>query len=365
MAITISPTLFTINSFDAAQNKIIYFSMEGINAVPSQVVVTIKDNLTNEEVYKNTTTISLGNLSHTIVANSLSNNLYYTCFINIIDKDGNISPNSNSVSFYCIQTPIFRFTNIVPIINTSEFTVNLEYEQLSSVYDPLISYNIILYNSQNIKVFETNTVYVNNINNISVKIENIEEDNYRIIAQGETLNKLIISTEETFSVSYNAPTSYSSMFLENLFDKGQIKLTSNIVALEGTLVGDYEYIDDKMLDLSKDNTYVLFDRGFVIKDDFYLKIWMKNINANSKKYFLQLFQNNTTIECYWRYSSFKETDNQPKYFIELIVNQNNLKYTIHSNYLDNIDDVNDVIFIGIKKINNLYKVVISKSSVRE
>ena len=134
MTITISPTLFTINSFDATQNKIIYFSMEGINAVPSQVVVTIKDNLTNEEVYKNTTTISLGNLSHTIVANSLSNNLYYTCFINIIDKDGNISPNSNSVSFYCIQTPIFRFTNIVPIINTSEFTVNLDFNKK---YNPI------------------------------------------------------------------------------------------------------------------------------------------------------------------------------------------------------------------------------------
>lgn len=272
MPITVAPILKTINNFDATKNNTIYFSINGMNVVPKQVKVIISDNNTNEILYNNTTSISLSNLSHTIVGGTLQNNKYYNCYITIIDKDGLISPQSNTVPFYCISTPIFEFLNVPSVINQSNFDPTLRYEQTGTIYDPLVSFNIKLFNSQNSLVYDSNIIYVTNNDLLQVKLSNLEEDNYKIIATGETLNYIQLKIEQEFSIYFQAPTGFSSMYLDNLYDQGQIRLTSNIIGLVGIIHGEEIYVNNSMLDLSNPDSYLEFNKGFLIKDDFYFKI---------------------------------------------------------------------------------------------
>lgn len=364
MAINIAPILHSINSFDANKDTIINFSIDGMNIVPNKVNVIIKDNITNEIVYTNSSLISFGNLKHTIVKSSLTNNKYYNCFITITDINNETSPQSNTISFYCISSPIFEFVNIPDTVNISSITPILNYEQTSSIYDPLNSFIIKLTNSKGEIVYNSGIVYSKN-NNLYVEINNLEEDSYKIQAEGKTLNNIEIFTEKNFIVSYKAYGNFSSIILENLFDRGQIKLQSNIIGLLGTVHGEEKYIDDKMIDLTDENTWLIFDKGFNIVNNFYIKLWMKHIKTNTKKTFLEIFINEEKIiKFFWRSSIFNINNNEEKAFIELLVTDKNLKYTIHSNYIDK-PSLNDMYFIGIKKNNNLYKIHVEKGELIE
>lgn len=272
MPITVAPILRTIGNFDANKDKKITFTINGMNIIPRLVRVIISDNNTNESLYDNTSEITITNLTHTIPAGSLVNNKYYNCYITITDNNNLISPQSNTVPFYCITTPTFEFLNIPNIITQSNIDPTLKYEQNGSIYDPLMSFNIKLYNSQNNLVYDSNTIYVTETTQLQVSLKDLEEDSYKIIAQGETLNNLQLQTIQEFSVYYDSPVGFQSMYLDNLYEQGQIRLTSNIIGLIGTMHGEEIYIDNSMLDLRDENSYLEFNKGFLIRDNLYFKI---------------------------------------------------------------------------------------------
>jgi hypothetical protein len=167
---------------------------------------------------------------------------------------------------------VFEFVSIPSIINNSSLTAVINYEQTGAISDPLTSFIIKVYNSQNSLVYNSNVVYVSSSSNLQVTIDNLEEDNYLIIAEGETKNGFSISTQQNFSVSYNTPNLYSSMYLDNLYDKGQIRITSNIIGLQGEVNGEEIYIDDTMIDLRNEDTYLTFEKGFLVQSNFYFKL---------------------------------------------------------------------------------------------
>lgn len=368
MAITIAPVLQTINSFDATQDYNIKFTINGINIkTPFTVTATIKDNATNELVFTGSLQInSIDKLYYTILANTLTNNKYYKCYINISDGSS-ISPSSNTVSFYCISKPIFQFVNIPFTLNISELIAILQYEQTGNIADPLNSYIVRVYNSHNEIVFDSNTQYVASlVDSIQVKITALDEDSYTIVALGETRYGMQLSTEEHFTVQYNAPTAYSSMYLDNLYDRGQIRITSNIIALLGHLEPDKQptFVDGAIKLTDED---LVFDKGFNINKDFYLKIWMKDIQTNTRKAFLEISDKTgeNKISAFWRSAKYQEFNGQLKSFIELQVRnlKSNLCYVIHSNYIDGTPNADDMYFIGLKKKDDLYKVHTEKGAV--
>ena len=359
MAITIAPVLKTIGSFDATKSHDISFSIEGMNIIPYYVNVTIKDNNTNTIVYTHSTVVNLSTLIHTIPANELQNNKYYKCYITITSTEYETSPMSNTVTFYCIPTPTFEFINIPSSINISALSALLRYEQAGIIYDPLKSYVVKVFNSQNNEVFNSSTIYVQQNPNLLVKIEGLLEDAYTIRGYGETANGILLTTEETFDVRYNSPSSFSSMFLDNLYDKGQIKLTSNIIGLMGEIFGEEIYIDDTMIDLR--DAYVIFNKGFLIQEDFYIIAIMKNVMLNTRKPFMTLSNGKGKVELFWRKNAFKSNWGYEQAFVEVRVTDGKMVYTNHSNYLDP-PTLEDKMTVGLKRKGNKYQCVIQTST---
>lgn len=361
MPITIAPNLKTINAFDAEQDKIISFTINGMNIIPKQVQVIILDNNTGEKVYDNTTSISLTNLTHTITKNSLENDKYYVCQIKIISDTNLVSPLSNSVPFYCLYTPIFEFLNVPSVISQSNIDPIIQYSQMGNIYNPLTSFVVKLINSNNQEIYNSNIIYVSENTELQVSISNLEEGNYKLIANGETLNKLSLEIIQEFSVYFNSPSGFSSLFIDNLYDQGQIRITSNIITLIGEVNGEEIYINNSMLDLRNPEYYLEFNKGFLIKDNLYFKIWMKDISLNTKKYFMKMkAADGSTIELYWRKGKFRETNNEDKIFVELRCKTKSLIYTIHSDEYLNVLPENEIYFIAFKKENNLFQVHIER-----
>lgn len=352
MAITIAPILKTITSFDSTEQKEINFTLERMNIVPASVNVTIKNNATNEIVFTDSAAIGVGVTTYTIPANSLTNNVYYKCSITISDITGEISPESNEVSFYCITNPVFEFTNVPFLINTSSLSVQMNYREISDIYNPLVSFYVILLNSNNQERYNSGTIYVSDNTSLNVEIYNMEEDTYTLKAVGETLYGLTVETEQALNVQFSRPSSFSALILDNMFDRGNIRITSNVKGLMGVMIGEEKYIDNEKIDLTEKGSGVLFDKGFNIKDNFYIKLWMEHIIPNTNEPFLEIFQDDgITIKAFWRKSLFKVNNNEPKVYIELIQYNKYFNYVIKSNFITP-PSLTEQVFIGIKKINS-------------
>lgn len=352
MAITIAPILKTIASFDAGQQKEINFMLERMNIVPTSINITIKDNNTNEVMFTDSASIGVGVTTYIIPANALTNDKYYKCSITITDITGEISPESNEVSFYCITSPIFEFTNVPFLINSSSLNVQLGYREISDIYNPLVSFYVTLLNSNNQEMYNSGTIYVSDNSSLDVEIFNMEEDTYTLKAVGETLYGMIVEVEQPLNVQFSRPASFSALILDNMYDRGNIRITSNVKGLMGTIIGEEKYIDNEKIDLTTEGTEVLFDKGFNIKDNFYIKLWMEHIIPNTNSPFLEISQKDgIEIKLFWRKSLFKTNNNEPKAYIELIQYNKHFNYVVKSNYIVP-PSLTDKVFIGIKKINN-------------
>ena len=351
MSTVVAPILNTIVSFDATKDKVIEFNLDRMNRIPSSMEVIVKNNETDEIAFSDTVAIGVGSKEYTILANSLKNNVRYKCSIIIYDPSGVPSPESNSVQFYCIETPRFNFLNVPYQLNDSYLNVEMEYLQTGSVYDPLQSFYIEMINSKSQLFFKSDVYYIAENNIPSVEIFNIEEDEgYIITAYGETLNGLNIEVSQELFVQFTRPSYFSSLVLDNMFDRGNIRIVSNIKGLQGDIIGEEIYVDNEKIDLTKEGNEVLFQKGFEIKSEFYLKIIVEKLQPNLWKPFLEIFQDDKRLKFYFRQSVFKCNNNEPKVFVDMVQDNSLLKYVVKSNYIDPLQE-NDQLFIGIKKID--------------
>ena len=197
------------------------------------------------------------------------------------------------------------------------------------------------------------------------EIFNIEEDEgYVLTAYGETSKGLLISVSQEIFVQFSRPSSFSALILDNMYDRGNIRLISNIKGLQGQVTGEEIYIGNEKIDLSLEGNEVLFDRGFIIKNDFYLKIYVENLQPNTKKPFLEIFQNEDYLKFYWREGAYRMYNNEPKDYIEMVQEYGTeyetygkFRYIIQSNFIDPPQPT-DKIFVGIKRINGYLQIKI-------
>lgn len=360
------PVLYTIPSFDAVVGTDIPFAFEGDQVFGNELLII--DNETEAQVY-DITMRDWMRLYHTIgVDSGLVNGKYYACKIRVFNKSGDPSEWSTWRSFYCFKTPVLSFTNLNPgqIIQSSEFTFRMQYQQEQN--EPLNGFNVMLYNANRVLLSKSENLY--GAENLEYTIRQLEDGTqYYIRATGTTLNGMTVDTGYvSFSVKYVVPAYWTYVDLSNNKDDGSIRISCNIRSITGVFEGDGDptFIDDKMVDLSKDGSKVIFNDGFVQSGDFTVKILGNNFTSN-EQIFEMVDENNIRMQLFYREGWFsqssqfaqgKDVDDEmlgcylPYFSFKAIAADGLMVYTIFSDALEKL--TNDKEYLVVLKREGKY-----------
>jgi len=345
------PVIYPIIAFDATEDKIITFSFSGFQVVKNRILV--KNNATGTTIFDDTVTSF--QLSHTIPAETLENGLVYNIVVYAINSSDVSSSPSATVLFKCYETPTWSFSNLVEdqIITNSSYGVELAYTQ--SEGELLNQYQVSLYNSAQSLLYQTGILY--NTTTLAATISGLNDNSqYYIRATGVTLNGMTLDTGYVHvSVEYTQPALFSLVSLENIPRDGNIKITSNIILLVGTSNPDpATYISGTLVDLTVDGSYVKFDEGFMIPNDFTIQCIGRDFTDYST--ILELSNGTYNVELIYMRGEFTGITGEKAYFI-LNAYNSVTNYTITSNLID-VPLSTDRIHIWIKRINNIYDLII-------
>lgn len=272
------PIINPIAAFDATQNHVVTFlAIGGAQVVGNRIVIS--DNQTGKTVYDNR--VITMQLAHTIPANTLTNGGYYNVVIYTIDSANNFSQASVPIPFYCYSQPTLTINNI-PANSTIEngtYTFQGSYAQQEN--EILNSYQFILYDSNKTVLSQSDVIYYSSNSSLSYTFVGMSNDtSYYIELKGQTVNNTEITTGLLyFTVRYSQPASFAIVDLVNDCENGFIQISSNIVAIDGKSNPEPPiYIDNKEVDLREPDSWVRWDEGFNIKDDFTMRVWGRNFN---------------------------------------------------------------------------------------
>lgn len=285
MALT-TPILYSQVAFDATNAQAFTFGVIGGDQV-TQNKLTITNQATNEVIYDQTQTSY--SFVHTVPANTLTNGVYYSAYLITYDANGNASPQSNSIQFYCYSTPSFEFTNLPSgnIIPNSSFNFEVTYNQNEG--ELLDTYSFTLYDARQIQIATSGVKYVGS----SVAPPTIinytfsgfgDKTNYYIKANGQTVQGTIIETPLiSIDVVYTKPNIFSIIELNNNCNGGYISVKSNLIDIRSSSNPSPPiYVDNNTaVDARSQGRYVEWSSGFSLDDDFTVSLWGKNFNENS------------------------------------------------------------------------------------
>ena len=272
------PILNPIAAFDATKEQTISFVVIGGAQVVANRLV-IQDNQTGVEIYSNIE--STLKLEHTIPANTLKNGGYYNAVVYTLDNSNTLSSPSTPVPFYCYTQPLLTITNIpaTETIENGTYTFEGSYSQIEG--ELLNSYQFTLYDSNKEVLSKTPLIYYETDSSLSYTFVGMNNDtSYYIELSGQTLNNTSMSTGLLyFTVRYIQPASFAICDLVNDCKDGYVQISSNIVAIDGHSNPDPPiYIDDKEVDLRDPDSYVEWNSGFRIQDDFTMRAWGRDFN---------------------------------------------------------------------------------------
>lgn len=308
----VQPILNPISAFDSTNRQTIDFVViGGAQVIANRLVIT--NNQTGAIVYNATQTTM--KLEHTIPANTLTNGTYYNAVVYTIDSANNESEPSVAVPFYCYSTPSLTITNIpeTETIENGTYTFTGSYAQLQN--ERLDSYQYTLYDSNKNILSQTPLIYYSTDSTLSYTFRGMSNDTpYYVELSGETINNTQISSGLIyFTVRYKQPAIFAICDLVNDCNNGFIQISSNIVAIDGkSNPSPPAYIDDKEVDLRRENAWVEWDNGFNIKDDFTMRVWGRDFNPYEKiitlKNNLDTTDNPNKIELKWMIGDVDKND---------------------------------------------------------
>lgn len=349
MALT-RPILYTTVAFDASQEHLFSFNVIGGDQVIKNRLTIIRQS-DNSIVYQE---IQEGFVyAHRLPANTLTNGIYYSAYIETYNSLEEISSPSSNIQFYCYTTPTFVFQNlpVSRIIENSSYNFEIYYNQDEN--EILNSYIFNLYNSQGLLVATSGTLYNTSSSLpiiISYNFVGLNENNsYYIQVTGITSQGTQISTSmELFYVQYNKPSVYSIIELNNNCDGGYITIKSNLTEIDGISNPDPPiYVNNNTaIDLSDEDSYVLWDDGYSIPGDFTAYLWGYNFNPNST---IVTLKNDDTILTI----NYREAENN-LYYVELMVKYNNIIYYIYSEKIS--VSRNDDLQVWFRRVGSLYEI---------
>lgn len=349
MALT-RPILYSISAFDASQTQIFTFNVVGGSQVVKNRLTVVRQS-DNEVIYQE---IQQGfSYNHLLPAETLTNGVYYSAYVETYDSLDKISSPSNSIQFYCYTTPEFLFQNfpISGIIESASYNFEVYYNQIEN--EILNSYIFNLYNQQGVILATSGTLY--NVDTtlpliVSYTFNGLKDmTNYYIQITGVTEQGTQISTTmELFYVQYSQPSVYSIIELNNNCQGGYITIKSNLTEIDGIVNPDPPvYVDDNSaVDITGEGEYILWNDGYSVPSDFTASLWGHDFNDNST---IITMENETDILTI----NYKKDDND-LYYLELLVKNNNIYYYILSNKI--FVSSQDEIQVWIKRTGNLYSI---------
>lgn len=350
------PILIAPTECDASKAITFTFTAKTIISQAEIFVYKNDDNLTQVYTNKiNTTTNSI-----TIPANSgLENGEYYVAQLFIYDYSGNKSDSSNYVDFTCYSTPQLTL-NITEgqVIPNSSYVVQLTYSQAQN--DDLSFYSaVVTKNSTGEIVFETGRIFAYNTMNFAVNgLDNNES--YTISVTGETVSGMsVVATPVSFSIQYARSAVYSLLDIHHDAATGIVYVDSMIDVVTGKTGNgeDPEFIDGEKVDLSGDDSSVIFDSGFEMGPDYTVKIQGESLKENSQ--ILEMVDEDGLVhEIRFMKGNFEQFQNAPKIYLEYIIHDY-IPVVWLSNYLDPLQE-GEELFLWIRRKDSFVDLKIEK-----
>lgn len=382
MALT-TPTLTQQNAFDATQAHVFTFNVYSGSQITGSKL-TIKNNATLETVYDGTETSYA--FEHTVPANTLTNGVYYQASIQTMDAQGNFSPASNIIQFYCYSAPTLVFNNIptANIIPSASFAFEVKYNQAEG--EALDNYVFNLYTTAGTPISTSGRLY-----NTTTTVPTVfaytfsgfnNGENYVVEVNAVTVEGTQITTgKQTVFVQYSQPGMFSSLYLTNNCKNGYITVQANVIGINGEadpMPPDYQKIGTETVVALKDNKYVQWTEGYEIPENYTLRIWglfadyLGDVIKNklSIKYFPTAFLTNAQknyVEVGIRYDfTYAGPNSESSIKMTPCLTVKQTTTDVHGYELtgDTVNfDKEDIDWVlTLKCINNLYSISISKQT---
>ena len=364
MALTRPILISPIPAFDATEQYIFTFT---VGAGSDQIVanrLVIRNNETNTVVYDEKQ--ETFQFQHTVNAGELTNGTYYNATLTVFNNADEESAASSPVQFWCYTTPTLQFTNLPVgnIVQNSSFTFEFEYSQ--NELERLNSYVINLYNSFHTIVATSDTVYVEDGTppyEGSYTFTGFENNSvYYIEIVAETIENTVVSTDLIeFTVAYIRPDVFTLIELTNNCDEGYITIRSNIVLIEGTSNPDPpQYVDnDTAVDLTEDGSWVRWDEGYSISDNFLSRVWVKNPTPYSEILTLQNESGQSISVRFMLGYENVESQEMQAYLEASVTSVENTPYYIYSNFIDQLT-ADQYYHIWLRRVNNIYEIKLAQ-----
>lgn len=233
-----------------------------------------------------------GIYEHSMPINSISNGKQYRAFLTTYNDDGTSSV-SNIIVFWTISTPTVLGANYIASLSWASYNFIFNYSPGVGSKELLKSYNIKMYDENDVMVFSTGVKTVSysyeensgkyTFSRVFTGFQN--GDRFHIDVDIVTEHDFINTYSNVFSFSVNYMESgvgSDILQLNNLCDEGRVEITVNLSSLPGTGEGDIEYIDNKEADLrtkNKKTPSVTWDKNIVIPDGYVLRVWGRDFDT--------------------------------------------------------------------------------------
>ena len=340
------PIISPFKTFDATKDFVVAFAWDGSQVYGNEVKVIKNDS--GDILYDNTVTSFI--LQHIIPANTLTNAIQYSLQIRVFDKDHNWSEWSNASIFTTHSTPTISI-NIEnnQLIQSSNYDVDILYN--SADEEILNTWVLYFYDNSGNLIFNTDIQYA--ATTMTYKLTALESSSeYKIKVIGNTVDDTSISTDLiTFQVQYTQLSIYYNAELENIFDKGQIRVASNLISIDGKAIPNPTvYINNKEIDLTSDGSSVLFDDGFTIKNNYSLQLLFRNLVPY--QILCESSNGTDTVKLKYMKAIFDSSIGYQGFFLLEVSNGGYLPYRIATEPFALLMD--QYVYVVIKRINNLY-----------
>lgn len=358
MALT-TPILYTINAFDATNSQIFKFNVLGGNQVTGSTL-TIRNNATLDIVYSEPQ-VSF-RFEYILPENVLTNGTYYQASLTTQDAQGNSSPESIPIQFYCFTTPTFEIINMPHnnVISNSSFNFNVQYNQIQG--ETLNAYVFNLYSTTGALISTSSTQY-NTLSSLPLTVSYLfsgfeDKTNYYIEINGVTTNGTQITTGRVqFTTDYVSPDMFSFLFLTNNCKGGYITIRSNVIGIAGTAVPDPPtFIDNKEIDLTELGSSVSWNESYIINKDFTMRLWGRNYAPNKEVFRFSNVDGDIII------IEYREDSLSSWFEMRAIHNGDFWGYVTESTHIDKPDNT-EQLFCWLRKIDNIYELKIENRGV--
>lgn len=362
MALT-KPILLPVPAFDATQPYTFTFAVQSSSAQITANRLTIRRQTDNQIVYEEQQ--ETFKYEHIVSADELTNGTYYNAELIVYDAEGNASPTSVPIQFYCYSTPIVTFTNLPVnnIIQNASFSFAFSYTQTEG--EKINSYVMNLYNSTGIQLSTSGINYATDGTppyTGSYTFAGLENGStYLIELIATTINNTVVTTGKIqITIEYSRPDLFTLVEIDNNCEEGYIILTSNIVLIEGSSNPSPPiYIDDKEIDLTGEGNWVKWEDGYSISGDMLTRLWFRNPNE-----YTQIMQFSNTdgqiirLNFMLGYENVDSSDEQA--YVEMYVQSATEQYYIYSNFIDVLQDT-EYYNVWLTRVGNIYQLLLQQA----